>query len=210
MLGEVGMPRKIIPKKVAEVKNNIIQTSIKLIVEDGFSKFTLTSVAQSIGVTKAAIYWYFPNKDSLIEEIANHVKNNFIGLAQEIVNMQLTSQEKLVKVLSHSVNDNLLCILPIKMFLEYYSEENTVKEIIHKNYLEYIDIIANILKNGVTTGEFDSSIQVDKMAKFIVGGMDGISLQSTILKEEYSVLVKHFILIILELILPKKEMGNIQ
>jgi Transcriptional regulator len=204
------MPRKIIPTKVAEVKNNIIQTSIKLIVEDGFSKFTLTSVAQSIGVTKAAIYWYFPNKDSLIEEIANHVKNNFIGLAQEIINMQLTSQERLVKVLSHSASDNLLCILPIKMFLEYYSEENTIKEIILENYLEYIDIIANILKNGVATGEFDSSIQIDKMAKFIVGGMDGISLQSTILKEEYSVLVKHFTLITLEMILQRKEQGNIQ
>jgi len=142
------MSRKIIPAKVAKVKDNIIQASIKLIVKDGFSKFTLTSVAQSIGVTKAAIYWYFPDKNTLIEEIANYVKNNFIGSAQKIVKMQLTSQEKLVKILSYnaSTKDDLLCILPIKMFLEYYSEENTVKEIIHKNYLEYIDIISSILQ----------------------------------------------------------------
>ena len=201
------MPRKIIPEKVEKAKSCIIQAAVELIIKEGFSKFTLTAVAQKVGITKAALYWYFSSKEALIAALTNSIKDEFIGTAKKTVSMPLTPKEKLTRVLNGAENavDEFLCIFPIKIFLEYYSKEIAIKSVIRQSYIEYINIISSILKEGIVAEEFNSFLRIDETAKYIVGGMDGTAIQAAILGEDYKTRLKNFIAATMKLVLVKTK-----
>ena len=56
------MARKKVPENYEKMKQGIIQAAIEIMVKRSMTEFSLTDVAKKVGLTKAAIYWYFPNK----------------------------------------------------------------------------------------------------------------------------------------------------
>ncbi|MFD3445622.1 TetR/AcrR family transcriptional regulator [Microbacteriaceae bacterium 4G12] len=49
----------------------ILETAYKLFAENGFEKTSLSLIAQEVGVTKPAIYYYFSSKEELIRKLFN-------------------------------------------------------------------------------------------------------------------------------------------
>lgn len=200
------MARKIDEKKVANMKKEIIDTSITLIMEKGFSKFTLSSVAKELGITKAALYWYFSTKEDLIKSIVESVRNSQLNMIQELEKSELSAKEKLYQILSVTGKDNKSCVLPIKMLLEFYSEENDITMEIQKGYKMYTQVLSGILLEGKNNGEFKNNVSEEEMAKFIISTLDGFAMHNLILEEEYEPLSTHSFSFILESILePKKD-----
>ncbi len=204
------MARKIVPQRVEEVKKKIIQSSIELIIRNGFCQFTLKSVAQRLGISKAAIYWYFPTKEELIKELSRDVRNKYIGSLQEISSASLSPKQKLTSILARfeSVEDELTCILPIKIFLECYTEKNDIQELIRQSYIEFTNIIENILREGVDKGEFVIPGSTDAVAEFIVGAIDGITLHGLITGKGGNSTSNIFIMRALEFLMTDKQGGE--
>ena len=61
------------PKVVAgykeEAKSRIIEAALDVFTKRGFDRSTMDEVAHRVGVSKAALYRYFPSKDSLLEAV---------------------------------------------------------------------------------------------------------------------------------------------
>ena len=61
------------PKVVAgykeEAKSRIIEAALDVFTKQGFDRSTMDEVAHRVGVSKAALYRYFPSKDSLLEAV---------------------------------------------------------------------------------------------------------------------------------------------
>jgi AcrR family transcriptional regulator len=62
------MPR-VLPSYQAEAKNRIIETALEAFSEIGFHQTTMEDIAKRLGVSKAAIYSYFKNKEELLNAI---------------------------------------------------------------------------------------------------------------------------------------------
>ena len=54
------------PKKLENVRELLIEEGIRLLKEEGYSKFTVRSVAKACGLGLGTVYNYFPSKDALI------------------------------------------------------------------------------------------------------------------------------------------------
>lgn len=57
------------PPTIANARDRILDDAARLFARDGYDGTSLGELATSVGVTKAAIYHYFPNKQEIYEAI---------------------------------------------------------------------------------------------------------------------------------------------
>jgi len=62
-----------VPKDVAgykeAAKSRIVEAALDVFTKHGFDRSTMDEIANKVGVSKAALYRYFPSKDSLLEAV---------------------------------------------------------------------------------------------------------------------------------------------
>ena len=78
---------KVLPEYKEEAKKRIIEASVKVMSEKGYSQTTMEDIAAYLGVSKGALYLYFKSKDEIIIESA---KNMQLHLSQ-LHRMQMTA-----------------------------------------------------------------------------------------------------------------------
>lgn len=194
------MARKVDEQKNSDIRRKIVDVSIEIILNKGFSKFTLAEVAKKLNVTKATIYWYFSSKDDLIENISNKIWSLEVGAIQSYENVKSSAKEKLMNLLFQKDN-GYSCILPIKFLLEYYNESNEIKTKIQEGYKKYQASLATILSEGKQNGEFHYTVSDSDLAWFILSALDGLSINRFTLEQDSGAISKNDVLTILESIL---------
>jgi AcrR family transcriptional regulator len=63
--------------KVGVKRQLILNTAKQIVIDNGFISFTLDAVAKKAGVSKGGLLYHFPNKVSLIKELAQYIYNEF-------------------------------------------------------------------------------------------------------------------------------------
>ncbi|MDO9550818.1 MAG: helix-turn-helix domain-containing protein [Methanoregula sp.] len=72
------MPR-IIQEYREEVKQKIVNAAFTLFTIKGYHGTTMGEIAESLGVTKPALYRYFPGKEDLFAAVAEHARQELKG-----------------------------------------------------------------------------------------------------------------------------------
>jgi AcrR family transcriptional regulator len=75
------MPR-IIPGYKEEVKKKIIEVAYHLFLTTGYRGTTMDEIAGVLGVTKPALYQYFPGKEDLYAAVAEHGRQELKGILE--------------------------------------------------------------------------------------------------------------------------------
>jgi AcrR family transcriptional regulator len=61
-----------LPYHHGDLRNALLRAAIDVMAEKGASQFSLSELARSVGVTPAAAYKHFADKDSLLKDLAQH------------------------------------------------------------------------------------------------------------------------------------------
>lgn len=72
------------PYHHGDLRNSLIEAGIKLINNEGEEKFSLRKVASLCGVSHAAPYSHFQNKEELLEAMQAHVVNQLMERFEDI------------------------------------------------------------------------------------------------------------------------------
>jgi AcrR family transcriptional regulator len=67
------MPR-VVPEYREDAKRRIIEAAMDVMAERGSERMRIDDVAQKLGVTKGAIYWYFKSKEELISAVLDKIR----------------------------------------------------------------------------------------------------------------------------------------
>jgi len=76
------MPR-IIPEYREEVRKKIIAAAYRLFQSRGYRGTTMESIAEALGVTKPALYQYFPGKEELYAAVAEEGRQELKGILEQ-------------------------------------------------------------------------------------------------------------------------------
>ena len=145
--------------KHKNLKRKIIDGAIKLFAEKGFYETTVDDIAKRAKIAKGTVYLYFKNKPSLYITIIDEHFTDGIKFLKEIQEQNLTSTEKLKRIASEWLN----YMIKFKNSFPMFSMENVnltkkimkgIKPIMFSRLDEIIDIIAQIVKEGIKDGEF--------------------------------------------------------
>ncbi|MDD1682503.1 MAG: TetR/AcrR family transcriptional regulator, partial [Methanoregula sp.] len=75
------MPR-IIPGYKEEVRKKIVEAAYRLFLTEGYHGTTMDGIAGALGVTKPALYQYFPGKEDLYAAVAEHSRQKLKGIIE--------------------------------------------------------------------------------------------------------------------------------
>lgn len=84
-----------VQKEKEELRDLILDSSAKLLLETGYEKFSLRKVAESIGYSATTIYLYFKDKDELLYSVIMEGFKKFYLAMFEASQKEKTSEKKL-------------------------------------------------------------------------------------------------------------------
>ena len=67
---------KVVPEYKEDAKKRIIEAAMDVIAERGCDQMTIDDVANKLGVSKGAVYWYYKNKEQLIGAVLNKIQSD--------------------------------------------------------------------------------------------------------------------------------------
>jgi len=180
------MARKIIPEKVEEAKEKIISATMDVIIEDGFFKLTLANAARKAGITKAAIYWYFPGKDELIGAMAFSLRETFIGGVKQLVALPIPPKQKIEMLFDELEKNDVIkkCYLLTKLFIELNAAGDEATAILQAGQTEYIGLIQKIFDEAIAAGQIKSTLSSESLAKILVAMTNGCIIYNQTLPDQ--------------------------
>lgn len=73
------------PYHHGNLRNELIEAGIKMVQQDGITKLSLRKLAALCGVSEAAPYSHFANKDDLLSAMQNHITEQLMNRFSEAV-----------------------------------------------------------------------------------------------------------------------------
>ena len=163
-------------------KPQIIAAAAEVLYERGLFDTRIGDVAERAGTSSPTILYYFESKDRLLEEAVDQTDRDFYARVTEGQARQHSAADKLV----HLVTETSLgpagltdWTLWMEMWVRARRDEN-VRSTYFRLDRRQRDLIADIVRAGQASGEFNGDADPDDFALALSGLMDGLGVQVTL------------------------------
>ena len=173
-------------KKEGEKYGKILEAAATVFARDGFHNAKIGDVAREAGVAHGTIYLYFGSKDDLLISVFRENLNWLIKHIASEIQAENNAEDKLRRMISLQIdlieaNPDLTAL----MLVEFPQAGKFLNEDSTYELAAYIDMIANILKEGIAEKVFDNDIDVDVIATVIYAGIQGIATRWILEERRY-------------------------
>lgn len=173
---KMGRPKGSKKSKTIE---RIIGRSLTLFSDQGYSETSFSQVAKDSGMTHAALYRYFKNKQELYLATLDYAEsklqpyfvmatisgNSFVErLTITLVNL-IEDYDKTYQYIGFLVNT------PIEV-----KRDNSLEKAVKKKRSQIIDALRKMIKIAIKSGEIDTTIKERDIITTIIGGSIGVVL----------------------------------
>jgi AcrR family transcriptional regulator len=163
-------------------KPQIIAAAAEVLYERGLFDTRIGDVAERAGTSSPTILYYFESKDRLLEEAVDQTDRDFYARVIEGQARQRSAADKLV----HLVTETSLgpagltdWTLWMEMWVRARRDEN-VRATYFRLDRRQRGLIADIVREGQASGEFDTDADPEDFALALSGLMDGLGVQVTL------------------------------
>ena len=166
----------MVKRKKTEKYYTIIEAATKIFAKKGFYQSKISEIAREAGVADGTIYLYFENKDdiliSLFEEQMKVVLDNMVG---ELSGIEDPSEklERFASIHLHLIEEHKDMAEIIQV--ELRQSGKFMKEYKNEKFLEYLDIVGDIIREGQEKGLFDKKIIPGVAKRAFFGALDEVS-----------------------------------
>lgn len=117
-----------------EAKERIVNASIQLFSKKGYDATRVNEIAETANVNKALIYYYFKNKEEILDHLVKTVLDNIASLAMDFI------QSNIVQM----IRDGLLDIEPDRL---HFVNKEALESFLQKTYHYYDEMLEYMLVN---------------------------------------------------------------
>ncbi len=140
----------------------ILSTAKKLFAAHGLKKTTMEDIANALGKGKSTLYYYFPGKTEIFEAVVDEEMRSLLRFTRQAINVAITAKDKLKAYFRTRVSlMEKLQNLSIVVYEEIFNHIGTILKLKQKHDEIQIDVIKEIIKGGVQSGEFKELIDKD-------------------------------------------------
>jgi AcrR family transcriptional regulator len=144
------------PDVSEERKNQILDAAMETFADLGFHKARMSDIAESSGLSKGSLYWYFESKNDIINNLLARVFEPEIKDLQNLLTDARPVAERLMTYAERAAEDmvKLLKWTPLVYdFIALAFRQEFIKKSIRKYYQQNIDIIEQLIQQGLDSGE---------------------------------------------------------
>ncbi|MGB5704973.1 MAG: TetR/AcrR family transcriptional regulator [Polyangiales bacterium] len=164
-------------KGSADKRDRILKAAIKVFAKNGFYATRVSEIAKAAGVADGTIYLYFKNKDDVLITIFQDGIQQLLVILREVATSDESFDQRITQI--------------IELQLGLLEEQRDLAEVITVNlrqsssllkqyaaplFMEYIDVIAGLVREGQKEGAFRKDINPRVVARSLFGALDAILL----------------------------------
>ncbi len=161
----------------ADVKRiKILEAATRRFSHFGMAKTTMSEIAKDLNFSKALLYYYFPDKNSLYSAVFEYVIDKMIEDIEEVIDkggdfeeIMMYSIDMRVKIINQYYN---LFEYTMKMVKELPDE---LEQVFKESYLSEVEIIEKILKIGIDAGEIQVE-DINETARILLYSLFGMRM----------------------------------
>lgn len=169
---------------MAEIKNKAEEGKLEIIINAaqkrfahyGLCKTTMNEIATDVGMGKASLYYYFPDKETLFEAVIKKEQHVFIEEMNKFLNseMEATLQLKKYVKLRSQYFRHLLNLSKLRS--DFFNNGKPIYAKVFESFNNVeLEMVANIIQHGITTKEF-KRINKHEYAEFLVDLLLGVRM----------------------------------
>lgn len=163
-----------------ERKLKIIQATLQRFSHFGIPKTSMNEIAEDMRISKANLYYYFPDKETLIREAICFITHELFAKRQQVIDSYTVSIKDTVLNLIELNGEYLkkYYMLYIAEHADWVKDKNTIQllEGFHKQEAE---TIVGLLNKAVAKGELEP-VSMDHIGHLYIEIMDGLIIQRMI------------------------------
>ncbi len=174
-------------KKDNEKRKRILESAIKVFAKTGYSDARIQDVAKEAGVSHGTVYIYFKNKDALFMSIFQEILGELVKYIGSEIQKEKNAEDKIRKIISMQLdiieeNPDLTKLI----LIEFPRSGNFLNDSNTNVISRYIDLISDVLKQGIDEGIFSMEVKTEITATMIYAGIQGIATRWILDRMDYS------------------------
>lgn len=162
-------------------KQPIIDAALKLFASQGFDGTTTLQIGREAGVTEAAVFYYFANKDELFTEIIESIFADYFSRLDTLGNNTITEFEKIERLIElhldfakEKPSESYLVISTCPAKLKNSAHICTKKIEAQREWIDFY--ITDCLARGIQNGEF-INVPIEETKRIIIALINGVMRQ---------------------------------
>ncbi|HUI31388.1 MAG TPA: TetR/AcrR family transcriptional regulator [Candidatus Acidoferrales bacterium] len=144
------MPEQLSSEKQAV----ILDAARKRFAYYGFSKVTMDEIAADVGMGKASLYYYFPTKEKLFEEVVKQEKNQFFNDINLMIEKKVSSSDMLRRYAARRI-EHFRNLANLRALITQQNGEMRACsiELFKEFQMQEVKVLQEILQLGKKNGE---------------------------------------------------------
>jgi len=138
-------------------REQILDAAAQLFASKGFEKTSVDEIARTAGLSKGAIYWYFPSKESVLIALAENYQSRSQSTVVESASEDMYGPEAVYKAHRHIYAEKANNPIPDLLFQQFVSMGSKYPEIadaLARGHQDWVELISGLLDNAVAAGYF--------------------------------------------------------
>ncbi len=163
-------------KKSNDKHRRIIDAAVKVFARNGFYNSKVSEIARAAQVADGTIYLYFQNKDDILirlfeEKMADVLRRVTQAVAEEPDPARKLERFALAHLSLVEENQQLAEIIQV----EIRQSSKFMKEYKNVQFLQYLNLISSIIKEGQEKGIFRADVEPGVFKRAFFGALDEMS-----------------------------------
>lgn len=139
------------------IEAEIYEQAARLFAERGYAGTTPQDIADAVGVSRQALYYYISSKEQLLETLVSEMTVQIVADMKAIIDQKLDPAETLFALAHHLVTDRATNKTRFRLLDR---SESALPEDLARAYLEgrraALAILVDVVDDGITAGVFQS------------------------------------------------------
>ena len=162
--------------RVSDKHHKIIQAAVKVFARKGFYSARISDIAQEAKVADGTIYLYFNNKyDILISLFEEEIGKIILQVKQQIDEEDDPRKQLAIFALNHMRLMQDKRELSEVLQMELRQSNKFMREYRNTKFIEYVDIISKIIREGQDNGIFKKDVLPGLAKRAFFGALDETS-----------------------------------
>lgn len=165
---------------VDERRARILQAAIGVLASDGIAETTTRKIAARAEVNQAMLRYYFGSKDDLLFAVLQEMMQQTREAAQRSMPREqplpVMIREGLASFWTYFESQPQLQVMQYELTLYALRNPNSAW-LARQQYDGYCSVVESLLEEAFTASNQSSAVPFAELARFVVGGLDGLILQ---------------------------------
>jgi len=162
--------------KSEDKHKKIIKAAIKVFAKNGFYNSRVSEIAKEAKVADGTVYLYFKNKDDILISLFEEEMDRIITNMKNEIELESNPVDKIKRFASVHLNmvredKNLAEVIQV----ELRQSTKFMREYRNRKFVEYLNIISGIVREGQEQGLFRREIMPGLVKRAFFGALDELS-----------------------------------